>query len=350
MARSYPPRVRVKRRANGTLYLWWTEGGKTRRESARTAKHADAEQLAREKELELASVSWARPRRVSFHQAARTWLEDRSAARYGLDPKTLRGYRAMVDLVLEAAPRGLRADQVSPAHVRDLLGRLEERGLAPVTIRRYHVALSMLFRWLQRQGSVSRNPVGAVDPPRVPASTRRAAGAAEVNAIQAAAAAELLEPRRRAAQKRQAQTVADLVTALWFSGLRSIEAFRLTWEDVDLDRATWTIRSPKNKGGTVVLPVHREVGAMLRRRRLLGQPGPFQGPGDREAWRKFKARHPELEQRHLHALRHSFVTRMVETGNLAAARHTARHRTPEMTDLYTHVGPETFRAALEALG
>jgi integrase len=183
----------------------------------------------------------------------------------------------------------------------------------------------------------------------VPPSTRRAASAAQVEAILTAAAAEVAQPRRRVAQRRQAQTVADLVTALWFSGLRSIEALRLLWVDVDLDRATWTIRSPANKGGTVVLPVHREVLTMLRRRRLLGQAGPFQGVGDREAWRKFKARHPELEQRHLHSLRHSFVTRMVETGNLAAARHTGRHRTPEMTDLYTHVGPETFRAALEAL-
>lgn len=349
MARSYPPRVRVKRRANGTLYLWWTEHGKTRKESARTNKVGDADRLAREKELELASVSWARPRRVTFHQAVCTWFEDRSAPRYGLDPKTLRGYRAAVELVLDTAPRGLRADQVSPAHVRELMGSLEERGLAAVTIRRYHVALSMIFHWLQRQGSVSRNPVTAVDPPRVPASTRTAASSEEFQAILDAAGAEQANPSRRASQKRQAQTVADLVTALWFSGLRSIEALRLTWADVDLDRVTWTIRSPRNKGGTVVLPVHREVVTMLRRRRLLGQAGPFQGPGDREAWRKFKVRNPELEQRHLHALRHSFVTRMVETGNLAAARHTGRHRTPEMTDLYTHVGPETFRAALEAL-
>jgi integrase len=79
------------------------------------------------------------------------------------------------------------------------------------------------------------------------------------------------------AERREAQLVAGLREVLWRSGLRSIEAILLRWEDVELEARTWRIRSPSNMGGDQLLPLHPDLVPVLRRRRLeiSAEAGPF---------------------------------------------------------------------------
>ncbi len=153
-------------------------------------------------------------------------------------------------------------------------------------------------------------------------------------------------------ERREAQLLADLLDVLWLSGLRSIEAIRLHWKDVDLDARTWRIRSPENKGGDQVLPLHPELVPVLRRRQLetAAEAGPFVVEWHvRNAWRRFKSRHKEWAGWSLHSLRHGFVTRVRAAAGDAAASHLARHKSKAMTEHYSHFDQETFREALDGL-
>lgn len=152
--------------------------------------------------------------------------------------------------------------------------------------------------------------------------------------------------------RREAQLVSDPLEVLWHSGLRSIEAMRLTWEDIDLDARTWLIRSPYNKGGEQRLPLHPDLVPILRRRHLETgtEAGPFAGMWHvRNAWRRFKTRHVEWAGWSLHSLRHGFVTRVRAAAGDSAASHLARHKSKSMTEHYSHFDEETFRTALDGI-
>ena len=143
-----------------------------------------------------------------------------------------------------------------------------------------------------------------------------------------------------------------LLDVLWLSGLRSIEAVRLQWREVDLDARTWRIRSPANKGGDQVLPLHPELVPVLRPRMLetASEEGPFALEWHvRNAWRRFKGRHNEWTGWSLHSLRHGFVTRVRAATGDAAASHLARHKSKAMTEHYSHFDAGTFRSSLERL-
>ena len=113
------------------------------------------------------------------------------------------------------------------------------------------------------------------------------------------------------------------------------------------------VRSPEKKGGVRAVPLHPKAVAVLQRRRLLGGDGPFPAPAAvKTAWRRFKARKANAEWRgtNLHAIRHSFVTRLSRQGHQAAASLLVGHHSAEMTRHYTHLTPEDARAVLEGLG
>lgn len=186
------------------------------------------------------------------------------------------------------------------------------------SLRRVQGHLSMVFIWLQRENVITRNPAASLEPVKHEAREQHCVSSEEFAALRAAIETEVA--KGAAGILRQAQDVLDLVDVLWVSGLRSIEAYRLQWTDVDLNAATWRSRSPENKGGVRKQPMQRNTVAVLSRRRLQGLPSPFPKYPTQNAWIRFKQRQPEVEGWSLHGLRRGFITRLVAAGNLAAAR------------------------------
>jgi len=340
------PTPHLWRHPNGTYYAVWSESGRSRRRSLGTDKHvpACARLKALEEELEL---GWGQALPdLTLGQAAEEWLQERSRRRYGLAGSTLAQYASFVARLQAARLGSLKPSRVTPREISRWLDDLE-RDLSPQGCRKRLGLLRMLFRWLIAQGYAARDPVAAVRAPTAPPHRHPATTEDEYSGLRRMALADL-EAATCDLGHREAQLIADLLHLVWLSGLRSIEVYRLTWEDIDIEAATWRIRSPRNKGGDRVLPIHPELLPILRRRRLQGFPGPIPSQHTvRRIWRAWKRRHGI--QLSLHSLRHGFVTRLARSGHQAAASYLVGHHSPAMTEHYTHLTAEDAREVLEGL-
>lgn len=150
---------------------------------------------------------------------------------------------------------------------------------------------------------------------------------------------------------RRAQDLLDLAAVLWRPGMRSVQAYRLTWEDIDLERMAWVVKSPgQNKGGEGVQPIHCELKELLQRRKLLGGTGPFQPAGRMVyLWRKWKAKNPEFKGWSWHQMRSRVVTELKRMKEAEASKALVGHTKDTPSDLYTHLGIEDHREALNRL-
>lgn len=338
------------RNANGYLYIVWSDRGRWRRQATKTTKLAAAQEALRAF-VEQGGAGAAPAKRQTLAEAAAEWFAERSSSLYGLSIATIREYRVSVERLQDAPLGRFQADEVLPRDVKEFLRRLAQQGASAGTQVRTLAHLRTIYRWLQRQERVRANPAELVETPRVQRGRRPAIRPEQFESLHAAAVAEL-EAAAGDSERREAQLLVDLLEVLWRSGLRSIEAIRLRWEDVDLEERTWRIRSPANKGGDQVMPLHPELVPVLRRRRLetAAEAGPFAVEWHvRNAWRRFKARHKDWAGWSLHSLRHGFVTRVRAAAGDAAAGHLARHKSKSMTEHYTHFDAETFREVLQDL-
>jgi len=338
------------RNPNGYLYIVYSDRGQWRRKGTKTTKLAAAQDQLRQF-IEQHGERQAGTARKTLGQAAADWCLARKAEGT-TSPKTVGAYELTARRIA-AAPLGrFQLAVIEPTDVRDYILHLRSKRLPAAALARDLVHVRMLFRWLQRQQLVKGNPAELVEAPKAPRGRRPAVTPAQFAALQAAVLEDVLAAVTTA-DRREAQLVSDLLEVLWHSGLRSIEAMRLRWADVDLEGRTWMIRSPVNKGGEQRLPLHPALVPILRRRQLETgtEAGPFASPWHvQNSWRRFKARHPEWTGWSLHSLRHGFVTRIRAAAGDAAASHLARHKSKSMMEHYSHFDEETFRTALDSHG
>lgn len=328
-------------------YGVWQERGKTKRASLKTTKRAVAETALRELEAALTVDDWGDRSDITLLDAIEEWLTERKKPRRGLAVTTLSDYRTFVKAANGAFSRRLLARKTTPGHIRAALDRLEEGGATPRRQAWFLRHLRMATRWLVREGRIGRDPAAAVDMPRFEAKSIEAMPPAKYQELLDRAGA-YLESQVGEVERRRAEGLVDLLQVLWLSGLRSVEAYRIKWDDIDLEASVWMIRSPKNKGGDRPFPIHKDLLPLLRRRRLLGGRGPF-SVTHRKEWIRFKQLAQEWKGTNLHELRHAFVTRLSVAGHQAAASYLVGHHSAQMTEHYTHLTPEDARKVLDEL-
>ena len=171
---------------------------------------------------------------------------------------------------------------------------------------------------------------------------------------------------------------APLVRALALTGARWGELTSATWADLDPDRGTLTLRGETTKNARPrVLPLVPDLIAdvlalpAIYAARLGRRPSPgsriFLSPNGRpwDRGRQNFYRHlrdvfvragiPHKDELgrvvHVHALRHTFATRLARAGvPIATAQKLTGHRTPSiLLSVYTHLDDEEIRGALEGL-
>lgn len=147
----------------------------------------------------------------------------------------------------------------------------------------------------------------------------------------------------------------DFIRFALFSGLRRGELFKLTWDDVDFDRSTVTLRGPKG-GKTETVPINDEALEVLR---SLDMQSAFVFPGeDGEQRKDFKG--PWLKIRkaarlpdgfRFHGLRHHFASTLVSNGvDLYTVGKLLSHKNSSTTQRYAHLGDESLRNATAKAG
>ena len=144
----------------------------------------------------------------------------------------------------------------------------------------------------------------------------------------------------------------DLITFLIYTGCRKGEALNLKWDDVDLQNEVIAIKGTKTKHDRYI-PISKPLKELLSRIEknqdclyLFNRNGAKLTDFKRSFHTACK--NAGLKDMHIHDLRHVFASKMVmndtslyKTGILLG------HRTPNMTQRYAHLKPDSLKKDIE---
>ncbi|MCA9026818.1 MAG: tyrosine-type recombinase/integrase [Planctomycetaceae bacterium] len=196
----------------------------------------------------------------------------------------------------------LSCDEVRVHHVQSFLDGYDH--LASGTRRNYCRAVKRCFRWAEQQGYIERSPVQHMEQP---------SGGRREQII-------TLEDHKKILALASDQEFRNLLTVHWETGCRAQESLRVTGEHVDLKRRRWFFS--KGKGGRP-RAVYLTDTAMEITERLSTRytDGALFRNTDGMAWTpdavncRFARMQKHIGVKYcLTAYRHSFATRMLESG------------------------------------
>jgi integrase len=255
----------------------------------------------------------------------------------------------------------LQPMQISNAYATALSkGRRDRKGgLSPSTVRYMHVILKAAMGQAVRWQMLARNPVDAVDPPKIERST--------MTTYDLAQTAELID-----ATRGTRMTITVMLAVL--CGLRRGEIAALRWRNVDLatgqiavtesaeqTRAGVRYKQPKSGRGRTVALSARVVNELRSHRvqqaqvlLMLGTPlrddtfvvtqadgHPLQPRTLTHQWHQLLAKHKALPRIRFHDLRHAHATHMLASGvhPKIASERLGHSKVGITLDLYSHVIP-----------
>ena len=309
--------------------------------------------------------SFVVPTRVTTGEYLRQWLATYVDSHVRVT--TARRYRSIIERHLIPALGAIPLMRLSPSHVQAAYaralgenGRLDGRtgGLSPRSVVQHHRILSEALKHAMRWGLIGRNVAALVDPPRV---ERTEAIFLDAEAIHA-----LLE----AAQTTPYHALMMVAVA---TGLRRSEILALRWRDIDFEAASLRVvralhqlpgarlvflepKSGKSRRAVALSPAailairaHRE--RQEAERELLGvdsggdslvfpntDGSPLSPTTFSKAFKRIATK-AGLPDAHLHLLRHSHASLLLEQGvHLKVVQERLGHSTIAITaDTYSHV-------------
>ena len=235
--------------------------------------------------------------------------------------------------------------------IRGFLGALEQRGLSRRSVARALSALRTFYRFLNLTQGVEVNPAKAARTPkqqtRLPAHLDRA----EIDllfgeAVRRAAAGGFTEARDLA-----------MLELFYATGMRLAELAGLSDADLDLVSDQVKVRGKGKKER--IVPLGRHAGLALRRyfrrrdavltgdRRavFLNRRGARLTPrGVQLAIKRLLGTLTRGRELHVHSLRHSFATHLLDAGaDLRAVQELLGHASLSSTQVYTHTSVERLK-------
>jgi integrase len=297
------------------------------------------------------------------------WLDNIAVQK--VRPSTLVGYRGYVRNRIIPTIGRHRIDKLRPEHLEHFYAQLTTEGLSPATIRQVHRITSRALKVAVQRGRIRHNVATLVELPPVIQHEIEPLTVAQARAVLATA-----RGRRNAARWSVALAM----------GLRQGEALGLTWEAIDLDAGTITVRQalqrkpggglvmvpPKSRAGRRVIPMPAPLTEALRvqkvsqaAERLAAGPAwtdvgmvfatPFGKPvdprNDYREWRQL-LRDAGVPPARLHDARHTAATLLLTQGVPArVVMEILGHSQISLTlGTYTHVVPELARDAANRMG
>ena len=238
--------------------------------------------------------------------------------------------------------------------IRGFLGALQQRGLAKRSIARALSALRTFYRFLNVTQGIEVNPAKAARTPKLERTLPAYLDRAEMEQLFADA-----ERRAEAGGFREARDLA-MLELFYSTGMRLSELAGLNDPDLDLVGDQVKVRGKGRKERIVPVGGHagRALRAYFRRRDLLlGAIG-----GDRRAvflnqrGKRISTRGVQLAVKqalgglargrdlHVHSLRHSFATHLLDAGaDLRAVQELLGHASLSTTQVYTHTSVERLK-------
>ena len=259
-----------------------------------------------------------------------------------LSPHTLNNYRRDLMRLQQVLSEHQLPDwqQLDEAALRYAIGQLHADGLSGRSLQRLLSATRAFYRFLAREGWMSRNPALAIQAPRAPRRLPQTLDTEQVSALLEIPGDEPLDIRDRA-----------MMELIYSSGLRVSEVAGVDLRDLDLADAAITVLGKGQK--TRRLPLGRLAVKAIRdwlpvRNTLARSDETALFVGQRGRRLSTRAIEQRLQQRgaeqgtqgrvYPHRLRHSFASHLLESsGDLRAVQELLGHANISTTQIYTHL-------------
>ncbi len=152
----------------------------------------------------------------------------------------------------------------------------------------------------------------------------------------------------------------DMILLAVNLGLRHRECVRLRWEQIDLGRRQMRFEGDQSKSRRLdTVPINSTAAAVLRRRAVSCGRSEWVFPVGRDGGPvhsikralQFAFARAGIEGRdHMHVLRHTYATRLVQAGvDFRTVQELMRHRDIRTTTIYANVTAATLQGAAEAV-
>ncbi|MCP4607535.1 MAG: site-specific integrase [Planctomycetes bacterium] len=152
------------------------------------------------------------------------WLRD--YAETNTSPRTVEGYKGVVNRYLVPSIGRVPLTKLTPQHVQGLYRDMLDRGLSPQTILHAHRIFSEALGHAVKWGLLGRNVCEAVDPPRPKRKEMNTLDPSEV---------------RRLLDVSSSSTYGAVIFLALYTGMRRGEILGLRWSDVDLKNRTISV-------------------------------------------------------------------------------------------------------------
>lgn len=292
---------------------------------------------------------------LTIQAALHDWLE---STRRMNAPTTYERYKGTVDSFLKvlgpAASQPVR--DINPAHIERFRNHRLDEGVAPKTVGVDVKILSIGFRRAERFGYIDKNPVSAVQLPRMTSSEREIFTLAEIEKLIAAS------------PNSDWQTMIYLG---FYTGARLGDCAAMTWDNIDTENGRLVYQQRKT-GKTVVVPLHARLVSHLHHVAQSFATGPLcpsvaaKGPGGKhglsESFKRIVVRagldpmviqgkgHRQFTKRTFHSLRHSFTSALASKGVSEEVRmKLTGHSTSDVHRKYTHIDAAPLKQAIGLL-
>lgn len=276
----------------------------------------------------------------------------------GLSPQTVRAYRSHLEAYARWCEKehveGLR---VSVAELRGYLGDRQRLGDAPRTLAAHLSAIRSLYRWLNIEEIIDKDPAAALQSPKLPSTLPIVLSTSQLDLLFDAVDGSTPGGVRDG-------TMLELLIA---SGARISELARLCLND--FDRSHQTLRLLGKGSKERIVPLYNKAFDSLdiyvrqARLALLEKAHCSQSDTNRlfisDRGRPMDAaalrRRFDLLVRKAglpagitpHTMRHTYATELLEGGaDLRSVQELLGHSSLSTTQIYTHVSPERLRTAI----
>jgi integrase/recombinase XerC len=238
--------------------------------------------------------------------------------------------------------------------VRGWLGAMQQRGLAKRSAARALSALRTFYRFLDATRGLQVNPARAARTPKLERSLPTHLDRFEIDLLFAEA-----ERRADAGGFIEARDLA-MLELFYSTGMRLAELAGLNDQDLDLVSDQVKVRGKGKKER--IVPVGTHAGQALRRYFRQRDAVAAVGTGDRRAvfvtrrGKRLTSRSVQLAVKrllgalprgrdlHVHSLRHSFATHLLDAGaDLRAVQELLGHASLGTTQVYTHTSVERLK-------
>ena len=285
---------------------------------------------------------------------ARSFL-DYCRVEKGLAPRTIQSYRADLERFATSLPVADR--DATREHLSSYLQSLYKEGLSARSIARHVATLRNYYRFLSREGVVSKDPAEFLTSPKQWSTLPKYLNQEEVERLLQAPAADTPVGLRDRA----------MLELLYASGLRVSELCELPLSALERQLGVLRVTGKGNKQRVVPFGASagRAMDAYLsgarasllkgRASRYLFVTGRKSSPGSPMCRQSFWARLRNYGKQvgifhHLspHVVRHSFATHLVEGGaDLRSVQVMLGHADISTTQVYTHVARQRLRSVVD---